>query len=245
MRRFFWYGPSNICLQSYRRLFAASFTIASLYPDATRDLEQGLKKCTKISGSNFRKAKVKICQFVELTSGTMRLDQPFREHLLSILVESDLRSVQDFLRTTRESSSPLTKIEYGISRLAPGLSRMLPKGRENNHLVIAEEAAKETFKATQTISDSQFLSDIVKTDVVQESLLKPLAEEAHEMAMSYLKSTISDLVEKLVFSARSHLQRHCMENVNTEILSLKEREQHTRRSQFIREINQASIQDSV
>lgn len=174
----------------------------------------------------------------------MRLDQPFREHLLSILVERDLRSVQDFLRTTRESSSSLKRISHGLLWLTPAfVSRMLPRGREVNYLVIAEEAAKETFKAARTINDGQFLSEIIKTDVVQGSSLKALAKEAHETAMSYLKSTISDLAEKLVSSARSHHQEQCMVNILTNISSLEEREQRTQRSKCIHEINRASIQD--
>lgn len=173
----------------------------------------------------------------------MHLDQQIREQLLSILVERGLQSVQDYLRATRDSGSSFKKIEHKILQLAPTfVSRILTNGREVNYL--AEEAVKGTSKAAREISDSQFLSDIVKTDVVQGSILKPLADEAHETAVSCLKSTISNLVEKLTFSARRHRQEQCMANVNTGITNLEEREQCAQRSRCIHEINQASIQDN-
>ena len=153
--------------------------------------------------------------------------------------------MQDFLHRTRESSSLLKKIEHGVSRWTPTfVSRMLPKGKGDDYFIIAEEAVKEASKAARTINDNQFLSDIVKTDVVQGSLFKPFAEEARETAMSYLKSTVSDLVEKLASSARTHQLGQCIANATTNISSFEVREQRARRSQFIHKINHASIQDS-
>ena len=233
-----------MCWVQLIQSFVVSFpTIASLYPSAIRDFEQGLKKCASISDQKFRKSKEQICQFVELSSRTMELDHPIREQLLRLVVEGGLQKAKDFLDEARGSSK---KTESSFWRRTTAfVSGIFSKGDEDNYIITRmQEAVKGTPKTAREISDHQFLSDIVKSKMVQSSELSQLAEEAQRMAMSYLGSTISSLVKKVVLSAQSHREERYIADINTEIPNLEEVEQHRERFQFIHQVNRASNQDS-
>jgi len=223
--------------------FVVSFpTIASLYPSAIRDFEQGLKKCASISDQKFRKSKEQICQFVELSSRTMELDHPIRKQLLSLVVEGGLQKAKDFLDEARSSCKKTEKGSWW--KPTSIFSRLFSKEDEDNSIVTRmQEVVKETSKTARKTIDRQFLSDIVNSKIVQSSELSRLAEEAQGMAVSYLGSTISSLVNTIVLSAQSYRKEQRIADINTEILDLEKAEQHRERLQFIHQVNRASNQD--
>ncbi|KIM57715.1 hypothetical protein SCLCIDRAFT_1219233 [Scleroderma citrinum Foug A] len=217
-------------------------SIASLYPNATRELEHGLKSCASISDQNFRKAKYKICNFVGLASRTMQLDGPIREQLLDAVIDGDLQEATDFLDAIPQGSGSSKKTAGGLYQWTTSLvSRFVSKGKEGHSIItIMQEAIKETPKASRNISDSQFLSDIIKTEIVEDSVLKLLAENAQEVAISYLRSTISHLVEQIVTSARLKQEEQYTAKIKAEISSYEDGEQRRLRSRFIRQVNHES-----
>ena len=220
-------------------------SIASLYPNAARELGHGLKSCASISDQNFRKAKYKICNFVGLASRTMQLDDPIREQLLDAVIDGDLREATDFLDAIPQGSGSSKKTAGGLYQWTTSLvSRFIPKGKEGHSIItIMQEAIKETPKASRNISDSQFLSEIIKTEIVEGSVLKSLAENAQEMAISYLRSTISHLVEQIVTSARLKQEELYTAEIKAEISRYEDGEQRRLRSRFIRQVNLASNQE--
>ena len=220
-----------------------SIQIASLYPDAARDFEQGLNKCSLILDQNYRQAKYKICQFVELTSRTTHLDNPIREELLDVVVQEDLQGATHFLDVIPQGggSSAKTALYQWTTSL---VSRFTSKGRdEDADLAMMQEAIRDTPKAARNISDSQFLSQIVKSEIVQSSVLKPVAEEAQEIAMTYLRSTISHLVKAITSSTRLRKEEQYIAQITAELSSYEDGEQRRQRSHFIHQINNASNQD--
>ncbi|KAL4067468.1 hypothetical protein V8B97DRAFT_2061708 [Scleroderma yunnanense] len=219
--------------------------VALLYPNAARDLEQGLKKCTSNLDPKFRNAKDKICHFVMLAPRTTYLDSPIREQLLSAVVEGDLQGARAFLDAILQGGGASKKTTGGLFQLASSLvSRFIPKGKDDGYVVTTmQEAIRESQKATRNITDSQFLSDIVKREIVQSSVLSPLAEEAEKMAMSSLESTISHLVKKIVSIARRKQEEQKIAEIDAEIRSFEEEQQRKLRSQFIHKVNHASNQD--
>lgn len=227
--------------------FAVSFpTIESLYPGAMCDLEQGLQMCQPISDQNFQNSKQQICEFVELSSRTVELDHLIREQLLSLVAERGLQSAKGFLDVNCRGSGSSKKTESGLwGRAKTLVSGILSKADEENYIVtpVPQRTVKETATAAQKISDCQFLSDIVKRKIVQTSKLSQLAEEAQARAISYLGSTISSLVDKIVLSAQRNREERCITDINVEISNLEKTEQLKERSQFIHQVNRASYQD--
>lgn len=210
-----------------------------------RDFEQGLKKCQPTLDQNFRKLKQQICEFVELSSRTMKLDHSIREQLLSLVVEGGIQGAKGSLDAICQGSGSSKKAASSfLGQFMATASSFFSKGDKDNYVLTrVQEAVEETTKAVQKTSDCQFLSDIVKREIVQSSKLSPLAEEAQVMAMSYLGFTISSLVDKIALSAQRNQEKQAIANINTEISNLEEAEQHRERSQFIRQINLASNQD--
>ncbi|KAL4072312.1 hypothetical protein J3A83DRAFT_4188311 [Scleroderma citrinum] len=224
---------------------AVSFQpIALLYPNVAHDLEQGLKKCSSNLDQKFRNAKDKICHFVTLESKTTQINNPIREQLLSAVVEGDLQGAKKFLDTIRQGGGPSKKTAGGLSQWTPAwVSRLISTGKEDSVVANMQEVIKETRKAARHISDSQFLSDIAKKEIVQSSVLSPLAEEAQKMAMSYLESTISHLVDQIASNARRKKEEQNTTKIDAEISSFEEGEQRKLRSQFIHKINHTSNHD--
>ena len=191
---------------------------------------------------NFRNAKYKVCQFVELASRTTHLEDPIREELLNVVVQEDLQEATHFLDVIPQGggSSRKTALYQWTTSL---VSRFIPKGKDKDTVVeMMQEAIRDTPKAARDISDSRFLSEIVKSEIVQSSVLKPVAEEAQEVAMSYLRSTISHLVGTITSSARLRQEEHHLAQITAELSSYKDGEQRRQRSHFIHHINNASNQ---
>jgi len=175
----------------------------------------------------------------------MQLDDPIREQLLGSVIEGDLQEATNFLDAIPQGSGLSKKTAGGLYQWTTSLvSRFIPKGMEGHSiLTIVQDAIKETPKASRNISDSQFLSDIVKTEIVQDSVLKSLAENAQEIAISYLRSTISRLVEQIASSARHKQEEHYTAEIKAEISRYEDGEQRRLRSRFIRQVNLASNQE--
>lgn len=175
----------------------------------------------------------------------MQLDDPIREQLLDAVIDGDLREATDFLDAIPQGSGSSKKTAGGLYQWTTSLvSRFIPKGKEGHSIItIMQEAIKETPKASRNISDSQFLSEIIKTEIVEGSVLKSLAENAQEMAISYLRSTISHLVEQIVTSARLKQEEQYTAEIKAEISRYEDGEQRRLRSRFIRQVNLASNQE--
>ena len=175
----------------------------------------------------------------------MELDHPICEQLLSHVVEGGLQSATDFLDSICQGSDLSKKTKSSLwLRATAYVSGIFSQGDEDNHIVTrVREAVKETAKAARKISDSEFLSDIVKADIVQASELNRLAKEAQEIAISHLGTTISSLVDEIVLSAQRYQEARCIADINTEISNLETAKQHTERLQFIHQVNRGSNQD--
>jgi len=234
-----------MCWVQLIQSFAEPFpTIASLYPSVMRDFEQGLKKCQPIMDQNFRRLKQQICEFVELSSRTMELDDLTREQLLRLVVEGGLQEVKGFLDGSCQDSGSSKKTKSGFwGWTKTFVSGFFSKGDGDDYVVaLVQGAVKETVKAVRKIDDCRFLSDIVKREIVQTSELSRLAEEAQVLAMSYLGSTISSLVDKTVSSVQRNQEKRCIADINTELSNLEKAEQHKEMLQFIYQVNRASNQ---
>ena len=195
-----------------------SIQIDSLYPDAARDFDQGLNKCSSIPDQNFEKAKSKICQFVETESKKTHLDSPIRK-------EPSETTAGHYQWT----AFPMNLFTY--------------KGNdEEADVAMMQEGIGNTPNAARNISDSQFLAKVVKSEIVQSSILKSVAEEAQKIAISYLQLTISHLVRKIVSSARVRQEEQHKAQIREKLSSLRDGEQRRQRSQFINQINSASNQ---
>ncbi|KAI6143614.1 hypothetical protein BKA82DRAFT_127237 [Pisolithus tinctorius] len=190
----------------------------------------------KISNHKFRDIKDRLCLFVEFTSRAGEINKNKRHEIAKAAAKEGFTAAKSALRDAFRTSRVVRLYDHYV---APALSG----AKEDPKAAFAERILWEARDKANDISDSRFLKDIVKAEVIQEdSELTALVHEANNKVQPYLGATIPHVVKKLVGLIRNTQEDTIREGIKAATESREEQEKRQLRLQLIRHVNDSTSQ---
>ncbi|KAG6330620.1 hypothetical protein ID866_8469 [Astraeus odoratus] len=216
-------------------------SIVSLYPNVDSQFKRHIKKL-RITDNNFGTLRNRVCLFVELHARTLELESQLRDQLLSAVLEGGFRNAKTFLDDFFRGSGSSGKAGGVLTWFTHKIFRSNPLKAKDYDSTIAyvKRALEEAKQASAHISDYTFLSQTVNSEVVQNTVVVSMAEEAQSRAESYLKTNIPIVVDKLAESISREQEHNCISKVRSETASHYEEERRVLTSRLISRVNDLS-----
>ncbi|KAI5998961.1 hypothetical protein F5J12DRAFT_286001 [Pisolithus orientalis] len=210
--------------------------IVELYPKADGVFQRNIKPVAKIDTRKFRDIKDRLCLFVEFTSRAGEISKNKRREIAKAAVKEGFKAAQNALRDAFKISRAARLYDNYVAPVFSG-------AKEDTKAAFAERILWEARDKANDISDSRFLKDIVKAEVIQEdSELTTLVHEANILVQPYLGTTIPHVVKKLVGSIRNTQEDTIREGIKAATESREEQEKRQLRLQLIRHVNDSTSQ---
>ena len=205
--------------------------IVTLYPDAGNVFKRNRDQLTKISDSEFRRIKDRLCLSVEFISRAKDLDTS----LCSAIVEA--ASMDGFQAAKKVVESSPRDGQSSNKGFLQGLKSAW-SGSSDEKSSRALRTLHDANDKARNIADSQFFLEIINANSIRKKKkLKPAIQDAMRLTEQYLNSAIPRTVNKMVGLIKKVQEDACTATVRAETTRYEDEEQRKLRLHLIRHIN--------